>query len=544
MNAMKRYIITAMAVGATLGLSAQVQNLVVVGTDGTKTRINRENIQEITFSEAPKYTEANTLLGTLYTTKDGKASYQIDFATGEPDAEGEPKAEGDFQISLTLTGEPSADALQAAIPAGYYRVGNGSELMTFDVQKSGMWMRSSAESVDMSLFLDGTVDVRYDNGDYDIRCELVRMDGGTINASYSGKIQFTVGSSEYEGFTEPQDIAFEGGQGRFYANWYAPFADDASLQFYTGEFDSSGSQVEGYWLTVSIYMPKVADPMNSTQKVADGVYRIERRDDVASYTYLPYTFEKGSSFEVWGTVYHSGTYITYMDKSGARKIALLTDGTITVSGNGTEFAFDLVSSEGIAFTGTCKGMSLVNYCDNDEKEPKRPYSTIGTDYALDFPSVAEGVAYNLEDYIVEGLNVFTVRFADPAYKTGDYLSLDVLAKGDRLPDGTYPVNNSLEENTVLIGCASATGQPLFSWFADLDSTDDEGYQSVMAPINGGSFTIASQSDGTSKVDFDFLDDKGNRIAGSWTGKIDYPVIDAAGAASQKARLRTSGKAVK
>lgn len=527
MKVMKKYIVTAMAAVLAFGMSAEVQkNMVIVGKDGSKTKFNRENIQEVLFKEIPEYTEANTLLGAVYTTNNGKALYQVDIATGAPDENGDPAGIGDFQISIALTGELSADAAAAAIPEGYYRASATSDLFTFDVQRSGIWIRTgdNAEDVGTLYVFGGSVDVRVENGIYDIRCELETMSGEQLNASYKGAIRFSLGTSELGGFDEDQNITFDGGQCRYYGNWYNPFADDMTLQFYTGKFAPDGTQTEGYWMEVALYAPKDDDPMTA-DKVADGVYTVEKRGslDVLSRTYLPFTFMKGYTFEFWGTIYRSGSFLTYTDKSGAGKAANIESGTITVSENGTKYVFDLKTEDGIAVTGTCSGMNFSNKCDNASSEPSRPYSTLTEDWALEFPASAVGVAFAMGDYIVEGMNVFEVRIADPDYVSGDYLTLEVLTNNQELTDGTYTVNNSFADKTALIGCASSTGQPLFSWFGDLDSTDDEGYQTTMAPISGGTFTITTLSDGKKQFTFNFVDDTeaSHKLTGSWTGTINY-----------------------
>lgn len=535
---MKKYIVAAMSALFVFSVFAQTQkNMVIIGKDGSRTKINRENIQEITFAEAPEYETSNVLLAAVYSTSNGMASYRIDFANAPANAEGDPAGVGDFQIALTFTGELSDDASNAAIPGGYYRAGNGSQILTFNIQSSGMWIRVDDENVSYNLITGGTVDVRRTGGSYDIRCELETLNG-SINTRYQGNIEFEKGSSEYDEFDTPQQIAFEGGQGRYYGNWYNPFADDASLQFYTGEFDAQGTQVEGYWLNVEIYMPKSANPMKEN-KVVDGIYNIEQRERVPDYTYLPHTFIRGSSLDMWGTVYPQGTYLTYIDKSGTSKSAHIAAGTITVSENGTKFAFDLVTDKGISVKGTCTGMNLRNFCDNETKEPPRPYSTLTSDIAFDFPKDAVCNAWNYGDYIVDGINVFYLQMADPALKVGDYVALELLVEGNEIADGTYNVSNSLKSMTSLIGRASSVGQPMFSWYGDLDSTDEEGYQTVMAPINGGTITVSTSGNGEKTFMFDLTDDNGHKMTGSWTGAISYQSLPAASV--MKARDINFGK---
>lgn len=523
MKRMRKSFITAAAVAmVSLGLAAQTRNMVVVGKDGSETKFNRNDIREVIFAEAPDYVSADYLLAARYTTKDGNATYRIDFATGNPDDAGDPLA-GDFQISLTLLGGLSEEAANAIIPAGYYRIGNGTELMTFS--NGGIWSRAEDGGEVLSdMLIDGTVDVRYDNGSYDIRCELTTMSGESVNARYRGKIAFSVGTSDFGGFDTPQDVEFEGVQGRYYGNWFNYFADDMTIEFYTGEFSDTGAQIEGYWLNLELYAPKSDDPMNFVPKVADGVYNVDSREAVAYNTYLPYTFIYGRALEIFGEVYPVHTYITYLDKSGTRKIAYITDGTITVSESGTRFVFDLVADNGIAITGSYSGkVTIENKCDNATSEPERPYSYLPSDRALQFPSNAVCYAFNLGNYIKEDINVFTLQFTEPNYASGDYLAVDILVKGDKVVDGTYTVGGSLAEGTAIHGCLDSGGNQLFSWFGDLDPDAED----ISAPISGGTLTIETAGDGKVKGTFDFVDDNGHKITGSLTCEINYPVWETA-----------------
>lgn len=518
---MKKFIYIAATLA--IGLFAQAQNLVVVDKNGGTVKFERENIREVYFQEAPEYTATNTLLHAQYTTMDNYARYEVHFGTGEPDANGDPAEVGDAQVVLLLIGAQSADASNAVIPAGYYKAATGYSINTFNVEGSAIYTKAEDGNVGLDVIIAGTVDVRLDGGTYDIRCELQSFSGAEYDFRYTGPIAFTVGASDYKEFTEPQQISFLGGQGRFYGNWYNPFADDAHLEFYSGDFDSNGNQVEGYWLAVDIFMAKVADPMTQ-QQVLDGVYTVETRESVLDYTYLPNTFIRGYEMDFMGAKYPVGTYLTHIDRAGNSKLGYIKSGTITVSGSGTQFEFDLLTDNDVAITGSCTGMNLRNYCDNNTKEPKRPYSTLTGNYVFDLPEVAVAQAYNLGDFIVGGLNNFALRIGDPNQVVGDYLMLELMTAGSELADGTYNVGNTLSEKSVIVGCASAAGQPAYSWFADLDSTDDEGYQTVMAPINSGSLTIETLADGQKKFTFDFMDDNSHKLTGSWTGEITYPSL--------------------
>ena len=41
----------------------------------------------------------------------------------------------------------------------------------------------------------------------------------------------------------------------------------------------------------------------------------------------------------------------------------------------------------------------------------------------------------------------------------------------------------------------------------------------MAPVNGGTFTVATDAQGVSTITFNLTDDNGHAITGSWSGTI-------------------------
>ncbi len=535
MKIMKKYIVSVAAALFAFGAFAQVQhNLVIVDKDGSRTEINRDNIKGITFAEMPEYYDVNNLLSAVYSTTGDLASYEVVLSNATPNASGQPAAAGDFQVVLVLTGEPSADADNAILPAGYYRMGNGSSAGTFNFNKSMLLVYSEDSGSRVNAFIDGTVDVRHNGDNYDIRCELDLFTGEALNARFTGPIQFAKGSTEQSPFDTPQQIAFDGGQGRFYGNWFYPFADDGRVQFYQGEFDSSNTLVEGYWLDIDIYMPKSDDPMNVTT-IPDGVYSVEPREAVSDCTNLPYTFIGGSEADFMGEPIVVGSTLTYKSKTGDSKFGMITGGTITVSNSGKQFKFDLLTDNGISITGSCTGMNLGNYCDNDLAEPARPYSTLTADYALSFPSDAVGGAWSLGDFIKEGLNVYYLQIAEPTFEKGDYVALELLSADSKITDGVYKVGNTLDDKSCLVGCYASNKVDIqFSWCGNLEKKDADGYNEIMAPINGGTITVKTGTDGKQTFTLDLQDDNGHKITGSWTGTVSYQSASAAGQLKKKA----------
>lgn len=542
---MKRNIITAFAFSA-LALSASAQNykVVVTTTDGEKHEYATSGVENIRFQEKPVYVDANVLIGAEYGINKDFGLYAFTIATGQPDSDGNPAEIMDIQLSLELVGDLSEDFMNAEIPLGYYRAGTGNQKWQFDIQKSGMWIRldEGDEGILLCPIINGSVDVRRQDKYYDIRIELSLLDGGNVALSYHGEIDFRPGASASEDFSEDQNITFTGAQERYYANWFYPLADDATLELYSGSFTDTGIQTEGYWLNLPIYMPKAADAKHPEQFVADGVYTIEKRDKIYEYTNLPYTFEKGSNLDFWGVLYPIGTYVTYLEKNGHMLRSFINDGTVTVSNNGTKVELDLVTEKGVRIKGVYEGEIIID--DRNDSEKADPIEgTIEDDIVFDFnPKDIEmvGMSYPLGDYIKSGIYQFTVMITDYYQKHGDFLMLELSSDQEILPDGTYIINNEIAPFCGLKGFWDYGKNPLFSWYGNLDDLDEYGYQNTVAPIMGGTVTITTTAEDTRKLVFDLVDEDGHKLTGEYDG-IFYDLPAETGYSAAKAPLKSSAK---
>ncbi|HCD77670.1 MAG TPA: hypothetical protein DEQ27_04985 [Prevotella sp.] len=521
---MKRTLLAAWAVAAATSLFAQNYQVVVTSTDGERKVFATNDVASIKFKDAPVYKEANTFISGLYSPYAENALYDITIGTEEPDEEGEPATVGGFQIGLSMYAPLSDEAQNAILPEGYYRVGSGTSSYTISATNSAMWIRFAAgtDGTTVSMIVDGTVDVKHDGQNYDMRIELDLLDGSHVDASYYGPMTFKVGASGSTDFEDDQNVSFTEGQGRVWANWFNPFSDDAALQFFTGKFTSSGTQTEGYYLYLPVFMNKdESRDATWTPVIPDGTYKIDPRDFVSGQTYLPNTLQKGANLEIFGSTTATGSYMTYLAADGRLQMALITDGEMTVSENGTKFLFDFTAKNGIKISGSYNNKPyIVNMIDNSSK-PEFP-DELTADYELKkFPDNAVAIDYKMGDYIVSGLNSHILMFTDPDMKKGDYLELDLFSDSEELKDGVYTVDNSLKDMSGIKGSVNYQGNIVYSWYGDLDSTDDEGYQSILAPVSGGTLTVSTVDGGMKKFDFDLLDLKGNRITGTLTKTLNY-----------------------
>lgn len=525
---MKKIIFSALALAAVSMAGAQtVRNLVVTDKDGVTREFPADQIDGIIFQEAPEYVDLTQLLVTNYEESGNSGMYHIEFGTSEPDASGDPLNVGDMQVALLLQGPQSADLTNPVLPAGYYGIGNSTSDYTFDVNRSAVWVRSEEgpDGVAPLMIMNGTVDVRIESeGMYDIRMELVTL-SGEIDLRYQGPVPFEGGYSAFEPFTEPVEVDFTGAQGRFYGNWFYPFSADLNAQFFVGNIED-GYLKDGYILTLDFNEPKPEDCMAPGQRVADGTYTVETREAFA-YTYLPFRFNKGRITDFMGQPFTQGTYLQYIAPTGHRKQGLITDGSFTVSENGTKFEFNFVTEEGVSITGTYQGVpNIGNYCDNDEKEPQRPYSTLTEDVVLEWVPETMALTYNEGHSILDNANTLVVMVTDPAQAAGDYIMFDLLTESAVLEDGTYTVDRTLEPGHIYPGTVDFGGSPMFAWYGDLDTTDGEGYQTILGPIESGTITVTTLADGQKKIEFNVADDNGHSITGNYIGTVlditDFP----------------------
>ncbi len=516
---MKKIILAALAAGTFL-LPAIAQNykVVITTTDGEKTEFETSSISDIRFENAPNYAPLNYFIDGAYTSKGELGIYAFTLASSQPDQWGLPPEVGDAELSLELVGAVSEDYLDAELPAGYYRAGAGNSVGQFDIQKSGLTLRldEGEDGTNMYPIIDGTVDVRKNGDNYSIKAELTLLQGGTVALAYEGPLTFTPGMMETEQFDSDQEFEFTGAQGRFYDNWYYPFVTDITLQFYSGNFDADGKQLDGYWLNLSTFMPKYVRTPDGALTLADGVYSAEPREAIANYTNIPFTYTKGYTLDFWGTLYPAGSYLNKSEENGRSFRGYIVDGTMTVSDNGSNVVFDFVTDNGKKIKASYKGK--INIFDFSEPDKVPDYSsTLTEDVKLNFIPGTEALSYSLGDYIKEGLYQFEVMVTHPDMEHGDFIMLELSADAQVLPDGTYTINNGLEPFTGIEGSIDYGGQILYSWYGDLDSADENGVQSIITPIMGGTVTISTTDGGTRKLVFNLEDGKGHTITGEYDG---------------------------
>lgn len=515
---MKKLLISALALCATLAAGAQTaKELVLTDKDGNEKTFPLEQVDGVMFQAQPEYLKLNSTFNTGYEEVGPLGLYSMSFGTNV-DENGNPASKEDLVVSLILAG-PWSDSVQSPmLPPGYYRVGRSDAEYTFDVTKSSVTVLGD-DGPSPSMIIDGTVDVReVDEGEYDIRMEFTMFTGASIDLRYQGRVDFPSGFSDFEPFAEDVNVNYTYGQGRFWGNWYYPFAADLALQFYEGTVED-GFLKDGYMLYVQLYEPKPANEMDPNQRVADGTYTVETRE-VVNYTYLPFRFSPGERTEFLGQTYITKTRLEYYGPDGSRKLGLVRGGTMTVSENGTKFEFDFTTEEGIHLKGAFTGTPLLqNFCDNDVKAPQRPYSTLTENVSLNWEAGTIAMSYNEGHSILDNANTMMLMITHPSMQIGDYISIDFFTESETVPTGTFTVGGGLETGHAIPGEFDFGGQMLFCWYGDLSEVDEDGYNTKYAPFTSGTITISDLGNNNYKVEFDVMDDANHSITGEFSGYV-------------------------
>lgn len=528
---MKKILLSALALCAALAVGAQTEKeLVLTDMDGNEKTFPLDQVDGVIFQAQPEYLKLTSAFNTGYEEVGPLGIYSVSFGTNV-DENGNPASKEDMVVNLILAGPWSDDVRNPLLPPGYYRVGRSDAEYTFDVTKSSITVLSD-EGIAPSMIIDGTVDVReVDEGEYDIRMELTTFSGASVDLRYQGRVDFPSGFSDFEPFTKNVNVNYTYGQGRFWGNWYYPFAADLALQFYEGTIED-GYLKDGYMLYIQLYEPKPADEMNPNQRVADGTYTLETRE-VINYTYLPFRFVPGERTEFLGQTYITKTRLEYYGPDGSRKLGLINGGTLTVSENGTKFVFDFTTEEGIQIKGTYTGTPLLqNFCDNDVKAPKRPYSTLTENVALNWEAGTIAMSYNEGPSILDNANTMMLMFTHPSMAIGDYISIDFFTESETVPTGTFTVGGALEPGHAIPGEFDYGGQMLFCWYGDLSEVDEDGYNTKYAPLSSGTITISDLGNDNYKVVFNVMDDDNHSITGEFSGYVINANEDVEAAASK------------
>lgn len=488
-----------------------------------------------TLAAEEDYINARHLVQAEYSTSNaaGNGNYYLVVSTEEPDANGNISTPGNLMLMLDLFAALDADPVNAVLPEGTYTVSDKHDQGTWATGTTFVNIVEESGKLSSVPMISGEVIVAHEGSEYLIRADLVPIGADeALSVMYRGPITFVqTTSSTYEPFDEAQNIDFEFSTGRFWANWFSPLCCDGSIQLFTGKFDDSGVQTEGYYINIPIYTPLIADITSNPMPIPEGVYNISTVKMPNIYQ-LPYTITMGEYVDLWGQLHPSGCYISYLSDTPSKKnrLGFVNEGTVTVKGTGAaaELVLDLKTDNGIAITGSYKGnLNVRNLVDNGNM-PARPWSDVESNVDLSFASNINVYGYFMENFLTDTHNTWVVYMVPDAPRTGSAMYLEFLSpvSAGRDMTGTYNVSLDLSNDYILFpGMTDLGGSSVdWSWYIDASKITADGNITVAAPVQSGTMTITKEGD-EYKFVFDLADDAGHTIKGEWTGVVDIEDYD-------------------
>ena len=502
--------------------------LYALAINGAKQAIAKETFTTLAEPEKPfEGYELNKMVSAVYRNDNAALAGNYEFTFGNTTELG---WDGDIQVFIDFYNVEDSDPLNPVLPNGVYEPNSDFSAFSYDPTSSYVDIVADGEVITSPIL--GTVTVARTAATYTVTVEgtLMLLDNMEFSARYTGSIQFVQGgTSAYEFFEEDITIDMDEAQMRYWGSWFFPFCDEVGVEMFDGTFDNNGTLQKGYYLHLSrIFMPKYHDYNEASVPLAEGHYDVVY-EALSDMYCLPYFFDAGRIQEYFGDSYFTGTYLQYVENGQVKKIGLVTEGSFDVVHNGADhnISMNFVADNGVKITLTFSGkLNSVNYNDNDETMPERPWTTLDGDHEYNFPAETQGYAFCLGEYMKPGFDnwMLMIYASNAEYPDGygDMFTTEFLVEtgGSRtsLPTGTYNVSLDVADHTMFTGVVSYAGAILFTWYGDV-TPDFEGYSTETAPITEGTVTVEDAGNGNYHFVFDLVDDAGYKITGEWTGKV-------------------------
>lgn len=333
-----------------------------------------------------------------------------------------------------------------------------------------------------------TVVYTYDGGEVTATAALVQAPGEPWepfdpNDPSDYKLKASVFTGYYYGTT------YAGNGEYVYDVWLSDMPLDAK-----GE-----TQYGGTYYMLSVYVENAPAGMDALV-IPEGTYTLGERGESFAGTFDYYESKAISTTEAGEEIF----------------LTTFSEGTLTVSMQGAAYIFDatLVDVNGKTHHVAYKGQTPVQAVVDDS-----PVSTLMGDYPVNIPADAIAYAMYGGDYYSVGGGEWIVAIMPQ--KDGDGLALDLVTESlsyeDGIPSGTYNEDDGGypdpgQYNRGYIGTLESPGGTMY--FDILDQSYDG-----FAPAVSGALEVENHGDGSYTLSFDFVDDKGYKWYGEWSGAV-------------------------
>lgn len=429
------------------------------------------------------------------------------------DANGYTQAGGTYYLFDIFSPAPE-DMNDPKLPAGTYTLGKEGAIdeYTFTPDYSlGITINGDGTAMVMdAVFTEGTLDVGIDGDDYIFEASLTDQNGKTHHVTYKGPARWTSDPLPYNPITNDLEISAIEASADYVSEENGTMC--VSLRFtdmetvYDGYVTPPGSTMH-----IEAYMP-----FNETGDLEAGTY------EIAVIPGDRMTLASGEILDIQGKPIPLGTYVIYYDPIGAEYYGTVSSGTMKINGDSGNYDIEcaFATMEGHNITCIYSGQLAVSGIPSGDG-----FSTLKGDYTLDLRNaVCSSAAYFGDDYGTGGGDWYFM-IAPLEGIQGDGLQVDLVGNSldfdAGIPTGTYtaaPPETLPGPDEYFPGYYDdgSLGGTVF-----LGGFDSMGYATEYAPATKGDLNITNHGDGTYTLSFCFMDDKGNRWDGEWTGTIEF-----------------------
>ncbi len=436
-----------------------------------------------------------------------------------------------------LYGAPAIDPENPTLPAGTYTLGSDEKVEgNLDSFYTYIIRRKMDSTPEMVAITAGTVTIEGGAGDYTIDFNYTLVTGETIMAHYEGDIKLNVGAP----LVAPTPLMEEDYSTEFigiHANIVesmviSPDSNIIGVQLYDEPISDEGVQSGGIVVRLELMAPKLEgpDPM-----IPDGTYNVSLNSTL-------YTTPVGDVLNLGSGVGITmlGTTARLMTEDGEMLYGAVASGSVTVLTTGAEqqITVDLTTGNGVNITGTYKGSVTISGYDYTPPTSTDPFSTLTEDKTL---VADDNWSFTADYYTSHYHNRNDISFirlrgysiANPNDILGipmegfEGFRFDLIVENDgniTLPSGTYRPDSDGSHQPMRFELGSrqnGDGGTYYNGSYGYMGYDFIGFidPTRMAPLLDGSLVITNYGDDTFGIQYNVIDDKGNKITFSHRSKV-------------------------
>lgn len=434
-------------------------------------------------------------------------------------------------------GTPATDPSNPTLPEGTYTF-NGNDKVAGNLDSFSTYaVRRKKDSTPEQLSLSAaTVTIEHADNGYIITFDYTTTDGEALRARYEGNVHLTVGTQ----LTAPTPWIEEDYQTDFvgiYANLtgasvYTQDADVIGVQLYDEPLDEGNRQTGGIVVQLELTAPELQGP---APMIPDGTYNVSMGTEL-------YSTPVGDVLNLGGEFGYTmiGTTARLMDESGNYFYGAILSGEVVVTTEGDEqtISVDLTTGTGVHINGTYTGAVTINNYTYTPPVSNDPFSTLTEDKTL---VADDNWSFTADYYTSHYHNRNDISFirlrgysiANPNDILGipmegfEGFRFDLIVENDgniTLPSGTYRPDSdgSLQPMRFELGSRqNGDGGTYYNGSYGYMGYDFIGFidPTRMAPLLDGSLVITNYGDGTFGIQYNVIDDKGNKITFSHRSKV-------------------------